>query len=37
MSLYEELKRRKVFKTVGVYAGIAFVFMQLRSVPSSMY
>ena len=31
MSLYEELKRRKVFKTVGVYAGIAFVFMQLAA------
>ena len=31
MSLYEELKRRKVFKTLGVYAGVAFVTMQLAA------
>ena len=31
MSLYEELKRRKVFKTLGVYSGVAFVVMQLAA------
>ena len=31
MSLYEELSRRKVFKSLGVYAGVAFVTMQLAA------
>mgnify|MGYP001443028569 FL=1 len=31
MNLIKELKRRKVIKTLGVYAGIVFVFVQLAA------
>ena len=32
MNLFQELKRRKVFKTVGVYAATALIIMQVADI-----
>ena len=32
MNLFQELKRRKVFKTVGVYAAAALIIIQVADI-----
>ena len=32
MNLFQELKRRKVFKTVGVYAAVALIIIQVADI-----
>ena len=32
MNFFEELKRRKVFKTIGVYAAAAFLIIQVADI-----
>ena len=37
MSFFEELKRRKVFRTIAAYAVVAFIVMQLVEIVFPMF